>query len=301
MSEHEQPSASAPAVVESDKPYDPQPEDEVPECCRTAFVMTGEPTGTEITIGGIATYVARPEQKTKNAVLFLTDIFGWKFVNNRLIADQFAKQGGFNVFVPDFFQGDAPAPETLETAFKPSTSFLNGLSKAVTVMAIIPTMVGFMYRHSDSKTWPQIDAVLKDLREGPEGIEKICAIGYCWGGRYSILLGSTDKVLAYATVHPSVVSFPKEFETISKPGLYCCAEDDFTFPTKKANDVEKLLKDKPFQTIFRHYPGTKHGYATRGNDSDEATKKARDATFQEAVAFFQDIFSGQQSQGQESH
>jgi len=298
--EDEQPEAAVAAssqdVEMGDKPYDPKPEDEVPECCRTFFLMTGEPTGIEITIGGIPTYVARPENKSKNALLFITDIFGWKFVNNRLLADQFAKLGGFNVFVPDFFQGDAPSAEVIEKIVKPSTSFLEGLSKTVTVVTMIPSIVGFMYRHSDSKTLPLIDTVLQDLREGPEGIEKICSIGYCWGGRYSILLGSTDKVMAYSAAHPSIVSFPKEFQTISKIGLYCCAEQDNTFPPKKANDVEKLLKDKPFPTIFRHYPGTRHGFGTRGNDSDEVVKKARDDAFQDALSFFKDIFNGQQPQ-----
>jgi hypothetical protein len=53
-------------------------------CCLSGKVHDGTPSGREDTIGGLPTYVAEPEDKsTSKTVVFLVDIFGWKFKNVR--------------------------------------------------------------------------------------------------------------------------------------------------------------------------------------------------------------------------
>ncbi len=36
----------------------------------------------------------------------ISDAFGWSFVNNRILADKYAKNGHFRVFLPDFMDGE---------------------------------------------------------------------------------------------------------------------------------------------------------------------------------------------------
>lgn len=43
-------------------------------------------------------------QPTK-AIILLTDIFGLRMSNPKIVADHFAEQLGMDVWVPDFFEG----------------------------------------------------------------------------------------------------------------------------------------------------------------------------------------------------
>jgi hypothetical protein len=85
--------------------------------CFRGGVSGSEPSGTETTIHGIPTYVAQPEDGVtpKGMIVFITDAFGWKFVNNRVLSDQYAKKGGFLVYCPDFMDGTwSPHPRLLK-------------------------------------------------------------------------------------------------------------------------------------------------------------------------------------------
>ena len=78
------------------------------QCCATGALHTGTPTGTEEKIQGLETYVARPPANTtpKGVIVIIPDIFGWTFANNRILADELAKQGPFLVYLPDFMDGE---------------------------------------------------------------------------------------------------------------------------------------------------------------------------------------------------
>lgn len=70
----------------------------------------GTPTGSTAVIHGLPTYVAEPENGAtpKGIIIFITDAFGWDFVNCRLLCDKYAKKGGFLVYCPDFMLGTFP-------------------------------------------------------------------------------------------------------------------------------------------------------------------------------------------------
>lgn len=77
-----------------------------PDCFRGS-VHEGEPRGEVTHAYGLDTYVVNPPdgQQAKGIVVVLPDAFGWEFVNVRLLADQYADQGGFKVYAPDFMNG----------------------------------------------------------------------------------------------------------------------------------------------------------------------------------------------------
>lgn len=84
--------------------------------CGTGAIHEGEPTGSIITIVGLETYVAKPkthgsghtntagdkfqnaEGKYNKILLYLSDVFGPMYVNNKLLMDTFAEHG--KLFVP---------------------------------------------------------------------------------------------------------------------------------------------------------------------------------------------------------
>lgn len=77
--------------------------------CGTGTLHTDKPTGDVTTIHGIPTYVTRPDagETEKGLIVFITDIFGWEFPNSKLLADRYAKKGGYAVYVPDFLRGQS--------------------------------------------------------------------------------------------------------------------------------------------------------------------------------------------------
>lgn len=92
-------------------------------CCLSGTIQEGTTSGREETIGGLSTYVAEPAGDSKaKTVVILTDsklswltggsllidhaVFGWKFKNVRLCADNYAKEG-FYVYIPDVHSGSS--------------------------------------------------------------------------------------------------------------------------------------------------------------------------------------------------
>jgi dienelactone hydrolase len=76
-----------------------------PDCFRGG-VSKDHPTGKEAIVNGIRTYVAEPEAglTPKGIIVFITDAFGWDFVNNQVLCDHYAKRG-FLVYCPDLMNG----------------------------------------------------------------------------------------------------------------------------------------------------------------------------------------------------
>jgi dienelactone hydrolase len=75
--------------------------------CLSGHIRTETPTGKVTKIHGLDTYVAEPPAgvKVKGLIIIISDLFGWEFVNSRLLADQYAASGNFIVYLPDFMSG----------------------------------------------------------------------------------------------------------------------------------------------------------------------------------------------------
>ena len=83
--------------------------------CFKGTAQEGAPRGDETKFNGRDTYVVEPAinpdspssspQAIKGIVVMLSDAFGWKFTNLRILADEIARKGQFRVYLPDFFDG----------------------------------------------------------------------------------------------------------------------------------------------------------------------------------------------------
>ena len=66
-------------------------------CCWTGFKHTGTPEGRVEPLGGLDTYIAEPPAGAagphNRVLLFLSDVFGPFFINNKLLQDYFASSG----------------------------------------------------------------------------------------------------------------------------------------------------------------------------------------------------------------
>lgn len=244
-------------------------------------------------VGEIEAYVARPEKPTTKYIVIFSDVFGHVLKNVQLIADSFASRG-FICVVPDILHGDPLSPQTMDFATENTSSYLGFAWKGVKLLAVAPTFAYWLWNHGDAQTTPIIDSVLTTLRSDTTnwGATKIGSVGYCFGGRYAILSGATEKVDAFATAHPSFVSVSSDIPPIIKPGLLCLAEIDMVFTAAMKDQTCKILAEHPDRqgrpnVEVKMYMGQKHGYAVRGQEEDPVVRKARDDTLGEMVSFFE--------------
>lgn len=69
------------------------------KCCVKGFEWTGEPTGKEIKLENLNTYITGSNPDV--AILIVHDAFGWTFRNSRLLADHYAREANATVYIPD--------------------------------------------------------------------------------------------------------------------------------------------------------------------------------------------------------
>jgi len=234
-------------------------------CCYKGSVHEGEPIGEIIKVASLDTYFVKAKDQTTSTVLFLHDAFGLPFINNKLLADTYAREANVNVYLPDLFEGD-PVPEW----------YLNRREDF--------DIQAWSARHSKDHVYPLVLNVIKELKE-KQNISKIVTIGFCYGGWISTKLGGTDLVVAIVNAHPSRIDFPTDIENLKKPSLFLCAEIDQMFTQEMREKSQDILSEKKEERIFRLYPGASHGFAVR-HQKDEVNTKAAENAKDEAVAFF---------------
>lgn len=71
------------------------------QCCISGFQWDGTPTGIEGTLADNKSYIAGSNADV--AVMVIHDMFGWTFVNERLLCDDYAKEIGATVYMPDLY------------------------------------------------------------------------------------------------------------------------------------------------------------------------------------------------------
>lgn len=68
---------------------------------------------------------------------------------------------------------------------------------------------------------PLIEKFVKEI-QADSSVKKIGTVGFCWGGRYSMLLVSDNDyptLDAAVANHPSFLAVPDEVKAVSKPTL----------------------------------------------------------------------------------
>lgn len=92
---------------------------------------------------------------------------------------------------------------------------------------------------------------------------KVGTVGFCWGGRYSILLVSDNdypKLDAAVANHPSFLAVPDEVKAVSGPVLIQVGDSDAMMPIDQVNTAKEIFagKQNAEVTVF---PGAVHGFS----------------------------------------
>ncbi len=256
-------------------------------CCLSGQLHNhATPTGSVTTIGDLPTYVAEPSSKDKSKTLiFLVDIFGYEFPNTRLLADEYAK-AGFYVLVPDILQGD-PLPisflQNVEPPLKDQEQA--GLVDKAKNTAIMGATFGtWLPKHREAVTLPIVEKFVDEVKKTPD-TGKVGTIGFCFGGRYSILMAHGKVDAAYAC-HPSLVAIPGDFDPVTKPLSLAVGTKDSLLSDEQNNQIKAILDKKSVPTELVKYEDQIHGFSLRGDWSSDKDKKAQDDALQQGIAWF---------------
>ncbi|KAH9840049.1 alpha/beta-hydrolase [Rhodofomes roseus] len=226
-------------------------------------------------IANVECYIAEPlgEGSQEKAILFLTDAYGHKFVNNQvgespgicavigilshvllqLLADDFARNG-YHVIVPDLFQNDA-----VPSFVPPDAS----ISKEEFDVA------AWVERHPPEIVQGIVAQVVTALRE--RGVKKFAALGYCFGARIAIDLASAEATSVCVVSHPSFWKVPDDMERYlvesKAPLLINSCEVDAMFPKEAQEKVDAILGGGRFKPGYErtYWQGCMHGFAVRGD------------------------------------
>jgi len=136
----------------------------------------------------------------------------------------------------------------------------------------------------------------------------IYAVGYCFGAKYVLLLGSevdsqtTDgakspdvqaeegtvkqgaQIKCGAIAHGTQIS-KEEMEGITVPVCFVAVEDDSLFPDEVREAGKKALEARKAEFELRVYPSVPHGFAVLGDYEDQKIVQAQGEAFQQMLAW----------------
>jgi dienelactone hydrolase len=249
-----------------------------PDCFR-GFIHGGEPRGRDETLACVPCYYSPPlagASAKLPTILFLTDVFGHTFVNARLLADTYA-DGGFHVFVPDLFKGDALDPRTLD--FMEAEGTLAAFAVPFKLLCALPTLFSFIRRHGEAATMPTVLAVAAALRERADAAgTPLFVVSFCFGGPYAARLarpaapGAAPLAEAVVLAHPSNLT-PVAAAAIDVPALYCLVPRDMFTPKSAAAAKDAQRARGAVEANVEVYLGVGHGFAVRGGPSTVSARK----------------------------
>ncbi|KAH8891959.1 alpha/beta-hydrolase [Thozetella sp. PMI_491] len=240
-------------------------------CCTVGFQHEGEPTGTSFQLGKWEAYLATPDPvkaHPRTAILYVPDVLG-VWANSKLIADHFAAKG-YLCLIIDVLNGD---PLKLNSFMGLDlTDWLNYGSDGKNP-------------HTPEHVDPIMLAAIEYLKT-QKGVEKIGAVGYCFGARYVARHFRSGISVGYFA-HPSFVQ-EEELAAISGPLSIAASDIDDIFTAERRHRSEEILRELGQPWEIKLYGGVEHGFAARGDMSKKTERLAKERSFEQAVAWFDD-------------
>ncbi|OCH96354.1 alpha/beta-hydrolase [Obba rivulosa] len=238
--------------------------------CISGVRHEGIPEGKIETIGDVECYIATPnvDYPKDKVLLFLTDVFGIPLNNNKLLADDFARNG-FRTIVPDILAGDAIPADALSTG-----NFDIG---------------AWIGKHQANVYRPILDKVIATLKE--QGVTKFATTGFCYGARPAFDLAFDNVTSVTVVNHPSLLKIPEDLEKyrdLSKASLLInSCEVDQQFPQEAQAKADEILGGGKFAPGYErtYWEGCTHGFAVRGDISDPKVKAGKEGAFKASVEF----------------
>ncbi|KAF2101310.1 hypothetical protein NA57DRAFT_72751 [Rhizodiscina lignyota] len=272
------------------------------ECIR-GTVHHGQPQGKEEMIHGLNTYVVGNRTNPRGTIVVYSDIFGLGLVNNKLIADSYAKSGEWLVYLPDFFKGDPVGLKFADIAIPVDASKQSSLAKYTGLLATAPSLIMWFTRHKEGPTNKTCMDFLQALRRATPRGQKIGMVGMCWGGRYAFraaqernMIKMDDEIVplvdAVVALHPSNLSLPEDAENFVVPVSTGWGLEDTNTKIEQKGKVEEIhAKEKQAgrkvpEVENQVYKPGRHGFSVRGNPDDPMERACLENSVTQVLKWF---------------
>lgn len=225
----------------------------------------GVPAGQLKNVSGIEMYHSYPpgSNTSSKAILFITDIFGVPLLENKLLADSLAAND-YMVVMPDLFAGDAISVEEQEAGL--NLTEWRQLHPTPEIDRIVTTTISYMRDELN--------------------VDKIGGVGYCFGGKYVPRFLTMDGGIDIGFIaHPSGLTEP-EISAIRKPLSIAAGTLDASFNATAKGRAESILNTGNITFQSNLYARAPHGFAVRVNQSIPQQAYAKQASFVQAVTWF---------------
>lgn len=193
--------------------------------------------------------------------------------------------------MPDQFGGDA-APKTSTTVSpEEGSSILEQVKLGVASVAKSFTIDMWLARHTPKKVLPILNKVISSVKEEfADAVANgggIYAVGYCFGAKYVLLLGSElsqaslegkpgeeeegmvrhgPQIKVGAIAHGTQVT-KEDLANVQVPLSVIAVENDPLFPSEVLEEGKKAIAEKQQEVEVETYPGVPHGFAVYGDYS----------------------------------
>jgi dienelactone hydrolase len=132
-------------------------------------------------------------------------------------------------------------------------------------------LMAFIGRNSKEIRWPEIKASAQD------------------GGWACLKLAADPSLIdAVSTAHPSLLD-KSEIEGVKMPVQILAPENDFAYTEELKKHTLETLPKTGVQWEYIYFPGMNHGFAARGDPSDQKQKDALERAKRSAVNFFNEF------------
>jgi len=238
-------------------------------------------------IADIETYISKPSSyptQPAKLLLLLTSGTGIHSTNNQLQADAFAAEG-YLVVMPDQFASD-PAPSThTTTAPESNPSMIETIKMGLVDAAKSFRIDMWLARHTPQSVLPILhsflNAAVAEFADCVSYGQGVYAAGYCFGGKYVLLLasdvgsdvaaGQTEpgaeeegtvrkgpRIRAGVCAHGTLVG-REDFEAIKSPVGIVAVKEDGLFPDEVREEGVKGLKDRGVEVQQWVHSDVPHG------------------------------------------
>lgn len=199
---------------------------------------------------------------------------------------------------------------------KPASWFTTLFYKPFWIAQAMAMVIPWMFKNREAVCKPRTFNFFKALRTFPPPFPtnnlKIGAAGFCWGGRYTILLAhdtpssrvrrnesQTSSSAALQplidcgfTAHPSMVSMPKDIENVNVPLSVAVGNEDIAMKGELILQMKEILEVKKkgdHEVVIM--PGAKHGFAIRVDPKDPLQLEYAEKAEVQAIEWFSRWFA----------
>lgn len=281
-----------------------------PDCFKGAVHEHGKPQGRIETLYGHSTYVASPPETStsRSAIFFLTDAFGLKLINNKLLADRYAAETGCKVLVPDIIPGGAASPDVLNTMDyilqkRNWYDIIGQLSRLWTILGALIQLGPSMYRARPAASMPPILAYARAMKKDIPGGGKMGVAGFCWGGYGStqLCVETTEDgeplVHVQYCAHPSRINADMIVAAASKvPYSMAIGDKDFGMAIEKVMEAEAAVREKvgpaeEHDWEIEVYKDCPHGFAVRAHPDNKVEMEGSNEAAMQAIKWYNKYLS----------